>query len=102
MLIKDTVEEDIEAVAITTNGSEDIKVKFPNLQLLMRRLSLIRSLEDDDFDRNRTQRRRYEDLPHVKLRKQLLGLAESVWAAPLSGSQMQIKLITIITAPKDN
>ncbi|MCJ1385922.1 hypothetical protein MMC17_009046 [Xylographa soralifera] len=32
--------------------------------------------EDDDFDR-RPQRRRYEEPAHVKLRKQLLGLAES-------------------------
>ncbi|MCJ1395246.1 hypothetical protein MMC18_008130 [Xylographa bjoerkii] len=32
--------------------------------------------EDDDFDR-RPQRRRYEEPAHIKLRKQLLGLAES-------------------------
>lgn len=40
------------------------------------------SLEDDDNDR-RPQRRRYEEPTHVKVRKQLLGIAESVWMARL-------------------
>ena len=34
-------------------------------------------LDDDDLDRN-SQRRRYEEPLHVKVRKQLLGIAESV------------------------
>ena len=41
--------------------------------------------EDDDYDR-RPQRRRYEEPVYVRLRKELLGLAESVSAfeAPAS------------------
>lgn len=37
--------------------------------------------DDDDFDR-RQQRRRYEEPLHVKLRKQILSIAENVsrWA----------------------
>ena len=34
-------------------------------------------LEDDDYDR-RPQRRRYEEPAHIKVRKLLLGIAESV------------------------
>jgi hypothetical protein len=37
------------------------------------------SQDEDDFDR-RPQRRRYEEPPVVKIRKQLLSIAESVWA----------------------
>ncbi|MCJ1419394.1 hypothetical protein MMC32_005749 [Xylographa parallela] len=44
--------------------------------------------EDDDFDR-RPQRRRYEEPAHVKLRKQLLGLAES----PVKKTEDEISLI---------
>ena len=34
-------------------------------------------LDDDDYDR-RPQRRRYEEPAHIKVRKLLLGIAESV------------------------
>lgn len=34
-------------------------------------------IDDDDYDR-RPQRRRYEDPAHIKVRKLLLGIAESV------------------------
>lgn len=34
-------------------------------------------VEDDDYDR-RTQRRRYEEPAHTRVRKQLLSIAESV------------------------
>ena len=37
------------------------------------------SQDDDDYDR-RPQRRRYEEPPVVKIRKQLLSIAESVQA----------------------
>lgn len=40
-------------------------------------------LEDDDYDR-RPQRRRYEEPLYVRLRKELLGLAESVSASEVS------------------
>ena len=39
-------------------------------------------IEDDEYDR-RPQRRRYEEPPHVKVRKQLLGIAESVQNEPI-------------------
>lgn len=39
--------------------------------------SLIPDADDDDYDR-RQQRRRYEEPLHIKVRKQLLAVAESV------------------------
>ena len=42
----------------------------------MRNTDLV-ATDDDDFDR-RQQRRRYEEPLHVKLRKQILSIAENV------------------------
>ena len=41
-------------------------------------ISLSSFIEDDDLDRRQRQRRTEEPL-QVKIRKQLLGIAESVW-----------------------
>ena len=68
----------VVVVAITTNESEDIEVSL-SVNRLQKPVANLEIQEDDDFDRNRQQqRRRYEDPPHIKLRKQVLGLAESV------------------------
>ena len=52
------------------------------VELQMRNTNLV-ATDDDDFDR-RQQRRRYEEPLHVKLRKQILSIAENVsrWAIP--------------------
>lgn len=43
--------------------------------------ALLTDVDDDDYDR-RPQRRRHEEPINIKLRKQLLGLAESVRIFP--------------------
>lgn len=40
-------------------------------------------VDDDEYDR-RPQRRRYEEPLHVKVQKQLLGIAESVHNEPIT------------------
>ncbi len=62
-------------VAITiANGA--IEVFIPNIAG-EEKLMLVKCPDDDEYDR-RAQRRRYEEPLHVKVRKQLLGIAESV------------------------
>ena len=60
---------------ITTTGNGDIEVRCVLCGARPQADSAI--VEDDDFDR-RPQRRRYEEPAHIRVRKQLLSIAESV------------------------
>lgn len=65
---------DREAIPAIANGATEAGLSFG---AELHRWKTDASAEDDDYDR-RPQRRRYEEPLYVKVRKQLLSLAESV------------------------
>ena len=71
----------VEEASRTENGAIEVSLRIvhlpPHLLCSPRQADVHGLAEDDDYDR-RPQRRRYEEPVYVRLRKQLLGLAESV------------------------
>lgn len=70
----------------TVIASGDIEVGYLSIGLLH---ELTPGLDDEEFDR-RPQRRRYEEPLHIKMRKQLLGIAESVRTMMTSGFEAKL------------
>ena len=66
------MEARVEDIIIASGATE---VGFPTYSNMPNNADML--TDDDDYDR-RPQRRRYEESLHVKVRKQLLGIAESV------------------------
>ena len=63
----------LEGATTIAKGVTEVPISHPDDSILSNTLSI----EDDDYG-NRSQRRRYEEPRHLKIRKQLLGIAESV------------------------
>ena len=69
--------EDMVVTRVTATTAKDVtEVRTLSKSLLVAKVDSFPQ-EDDDYDR-RPQRRRYEEPLHVKVRKQLLAIAESV------------------------